>query len=285
MSNKFVIRLGSMLLGVLFAGACDAEEMSSEVVRGNEGEPSPTAHGDSWKGSEESKGGLGEEVEPMDTYVDQFADVEDEPQAITASYSGYHAGSYASMYYLNLNTYFYDFTNDGGDCTSFASQAILAGLAGTTDKWTVYQKRLSYQDNAYASNDWWYSSANNRATPEWAGADGLYSYLTKQAQNPGWSGLKVTRVYYPGFVGPAAFKIGDIVSKVNLSDTDPNVTSWCKTSRACHTAIVVTSGNSLDQAVVAYRNATGYSPKKVPLSNLASAKYGLYVFRISQFAN
>jgi hypothetical protein len=203
-------------------------------------------------------------------------------EALT-SFNGSLAGAYASAYYNNPNTHFTDYTSLGGDCTNFVSQSILAGLVQSTNKTTVYNARTTYQDKANSFNDWWYTSDALRATPEWAGANGLFAYLTTQAAHPNYTGLKVAKTYWPEFIGAPFFSAGSIVHKINVSDNSPTTTSWCPINSACHSMVVVTAGG-LGQAVVAYRNATGYSPAKTTLlAPPANATYALYAFRISGF--
>jgi hypothetical protein len=181
------------------------------------------------------------------------------------SYSGADAAAYADRWYNNPNLNFADFSDPtcpqcGGDCTNFASQAILAGLARTSDKAAVFRARLNYQDRASSTNDWWYSSAaaNQRATPEWAGANGLLGYLNKQADHPNWSGLRVTRVQAGGGPQPSRYRLGDIIV---LSSGGVGY----------HSMIVVNEGWFEWSTSVAYRNSSiAGSPARLHISALSA---------------
>lgn len=198
--------------------------------------------------------------------------VSDEFPLIDVGFAGTYAASYASNWYANPNTYFADFSDPtyGGDCANFASQSILAGLASSASKRTVYNARLTYQDNAYAPNDWWYTSSASRAMPEWAGANGLFNYLRTQVANPSYDGLKVSRVQYGGAPNASQFRLGDIVSLVSGGV-------------AFHTMVVVRTGTNAT-AEVAYRNGGGLPPRKRTVARVAQDyPTGWYVFRVTGF--
>ncbi|MFO0591268.1 MAG: amidase domain-containing protein [Polyangiaceae bacterium] len=211
-----------------------------------------------------------------------------EAELALSTYSFFPAktGDYAGSYWNNPNTVgansFYDFTNEGGDCTNFANQAILAGLANSIDKLTVYNARLNWQDKQDSTNDWWYSSPNSRATPEWAGANGLFTYLKKQAahpanQYPSWAGLMVTYVSSGASVPAAAtLQKGDVIS---LSTG----------GIAYHSVVVAQVGASASTTYIAYRSAA-CDNNSCPANKVSMATYGAghpgitwNVFRINGF--
>ncbi|MCH5338634.1 MAG: amidase domain-containing protein [Acetatifactor sp.] len=71
------------------------------------------------------------------------------------------AVAYARRWALERNPAFYDFENDGGDCTNFASQCIYAG-AQTMNFTPVL--------------GWFYRSSYDR-TASWTGVKFLYNFL------------------------------------------------------------------------------------------------------------
>ncbi len=71
------------------------------------------------------------------------------------------AVAYAERWALSRNPLFYDFAGVGGDCTSFVSQAILAG---------------SCTMNFTPTYGWYYRTSSDRA-PAWSGVEFLYDFL------------------------------------------------------------------------------------------------------------
>jgi len=72
------------------------------------------------------------------------------------------AVNYAREWAFGRNPAYYDFEHIGGDCTSFASQALYAG-AGVMNFRPLY--------------GWYYVSADNRA-PAWTGVEYFARFLT-----------------------------------------------------------------------------------------------------------
>ena len=190
-------------------------------------------------------GGYDTANEPTETSDDNDGALgEAESQLTVYSYSGSKAGDYAATHWSDpsRNTNFLDYTASGGDCTNFANQAILAGLCGFTDNLTVFKARLTYTDKGNI-NDWWYTdgTAQGRATPEWTGANGLFTYLKWQAAHPTYAGIRVSSVYSGSQPSAAQIAKGDILS---LS----------KNGTATHSMVVTASGATLSQVNVAYRS-------------------------------
>lgn len=79
------------------------------------------------------------------------------------------AVSYARRWAMKRNEQYYDYSAIGGDCTNFASQALLAG-GRQMDPTPVF--------------GWYYRSANEKA-PAWTGAEFLYRYLIRTQATPG----------------------------------------------------------------------------------------------------
>lgn len=81
--------------------------------------------------------------------------------AVILPYDRVSAAAYADYWATRRNPDFYDFSQIGGDCTSFASQCLLAG-SGVMNYTPV--------------TGWYYINANNR-TPSWTGVQYLYRFL------------------------------------------------------------------------------------------------------------
>jgi hypothetical protein len=72
----------------------------------------------------------------------------DKNYSVTSGYNYTAMATYLERYWSNYNPAYRNFTNQGGDCTNFVSQALRAG--GWTDKPGWYQN----------TNYWWYNSTN-----------------------------------------------------------------------------------------------------------------------------
>ena len=77
-------------------------------------------------------------------------------------YDRIKALEYAEKWAFGRNPAFYDFENNGGDCTNFISQCIFAG---------------SGVMNYTPTFGWYYNSQYSRA-PAWTGVQYLYNFLT-----------------------------------------------------------------------------------------------------------
>ena len=77
-------------------------------------------------------------------------------------YDRRRAVEYARRWALSRNPLFTDFTGQGGNCTNFVSQCILAGCGV-----------MNYTETF----GWYYISPTDRA-PAWSGVDELYAFLT-----------------------------------------------------------------------------------------------------------
>lgn len=76
-------------------------------------------------------------------------------------YNRDNAVDYAHKWAYKRNPQYYDFTNVGGDCTSFASQCVYAGT-NTMNYTPTY--------------GWYYRNVNDRA-PAWTSVEYLYRFL------------------------------------------------------------------------------------------------------------
>ena len=71
------------------------------------------------------------------------------------------AVAYAEKWAYGRNPKYYDFSDLGGDCTNFASQALYAGYG-----------EMNYRPTF----GWYYKDANDKS-PSWTGVNELYSFL------------------------------------------------------------------------------------------------------------
>jgi len=122
------------------------------------------------------------------------------------------------------------------NCTHFAGQSVLAGLVGSSSAWDVYNSRGSYADKGYPANDWYFENLEDRAVPEWAGANGFLKYVKKQiAQETSFlaKGKTLTGMHFKDvthdtaeeFMDYGSVQIGDIVfadwPRNDKGDIDP----------------------------------------------------------------
>ena len=86
----------------------------------------------------------------------------------TIAYNRYAAVAYAKKWAYSRNPDYYDFSDVGGDCTSFASQCLFAG-AGVMN----YTRDIG----------WYYKSVNDRAAA-WTGVEYFYNFLIANTNSP-----------------------------------------------------------------------------------------------------
>ena len=77
-------------------------------------------------------------------------------------YNRENAVQYARTWALSRNPLFYNYTGQGGDCTNFVSQAVLAG---------------SCQMNYTQTFGWYYIDSEDR-TASWTGVEFFYDFIT-----------------------------------------------------------------------------------------------------------
>lgn len=77
-------------------------------------------------------------------------------------YDRHKAYNYAQKWAFKRNPIYYNFDNVGGDCTSFVSQCIFAGIGIMN----------------YTKNTGWYYKNGNDKSPSWSGVEFLYNFLT-----------------------------------------------------------------------------------------------------------
>ena len=104
---------------------------------------------------------------------------------ITKEYDRLRAQSYAERWALSRNPLFLDFSGRGGDCTSFVSQAVLAG--GCVMNFTP-------------TYGWYYVSPDDRAAA-WTGVPYFYNFLlTNTGTGP-----------FGQETAPGLLEIGDVI--------------------------------------------------------------------------
>ena len=81
---------------------------------------------------------------------------------IEIPYNRERAVEYAKRWALERNPLFIDFTGQGGDCTSFASQCLLAGSCAMN----------------FTPTFGWYYIDPTRRTPSWSGVEFFYDFIT-----------------------------------------------------------------------------------------------------------
>ena len=77
------------------------------------------------------------------------------------NYDRVKAVNYAKEWALKRNPSYYDFSNIGGDCTNFCSQALYSGAKVMNETKTF---------------GWYYYSSSNRS-PSWTGVNEFYNFL------------------------------------------------------------------------------------------------------------
>ncbi len=83
---------------------------------------------------------------------------------------------YAKEWAYKRNPKYYNFDTVGGDCTSYVSQCIYAGI----------------KEMNYTKNRGWYYINGNEKSPSWSGVEYLYKFLT-QNQLVGPYGKETTK--------------------------------------------------------------------------------------------
>lgn len=76
-------------------------------------------------------------------------------------YDRQKAYAYAKKWAFKRNPAYYNFDNVGGDCTSFVSQCIFAGIGVMN----------------YIKDVGWYYRNGNDKSPSWSGVEFLYNFL------------------------------------------------------------------------------------------------------------
>lgn len=129
------------------------------------------------------------------------------------SYNRAYAVEYARKWALSRNPLFTDFSRDGGNCTNFVSQCLLAGCSVM---------------NFTPTFGWYYRSIDDRA-PAWTGVEQLYGFLTgsgdyvrSMAEGPFAAVAQNRRVVEVGDVVQLASTSGDFYHTLIISDIRSN---------------------------------------------------------------
>lgn len=99
------------------------------------------------------------------------------------------------------------------NCTNFVSQAILAGLVGSTSRYTIWNVRQDYSaDSGSGSHlEWFFNSSGDRG-PAWTGAEKMYEYAVNN--NASYKGLHFNYITHDtptSFMEYRKVKEGDVI--------------------------------------------------------------------------
>jgi Putative amidase domain len=189
----------------------------------------------------------------------------------SCNYKPSHASSFAKTNALlgTGNTGFPDFTGVGGDCTNFASSAIMAGLVGNTDPNTVVNNAKFFQ-----SSPWYFAWGTpfTRGTA-WTGAHEFYTYA-KTTRTKGMKFSFVTRDSPTQALAFSQIQVGDLV-----------FADWTNDGTIDHSMIVTgKTANSYAGIAVSYRNSTGHNPQSNrALATFNSTRTAFHVYRPVSF--
>ena len=137
-------------------------------------------------------------------------------------YDPYWAARYAEENYdkpYGSQNPFPDFDNvvEGGNCTNFVSQALIAGFLGTDSPQEVYDDRDQFDIdkdcylNGQCTLAWFYNSMSSRG-PAWSGANKLYEYAKSNGfENEGLHFEYVTHDTMTDFMDYTEVEVGDII--------------------------------------------------------------------------
>jgi hypothetical protein len=89
------------------------------------------------------------------------------------------------------------------NCTHFVSQALLSGLVGSSDTYTVDNEKYAFDADRYDNYSWFFDTKDSKGTT-WAEANGLYVYARESAKKKfsNYQGLMfkgVTRDYISSY--------------------------------------------------------------------------------------
>ncbi len=151
-------------------------------------------------------------------------------------YNRSSAVEYARRWALSRNPLFTDFTGVGGNCTNFASQALLAGCS-------VMDFTPTF--------GWYYRSPADRA-PAWSGVDELYNFLLGTED---FASLPLIGPYADVATSRSQVETGDIIQ---LADASGNFYHSLVISELQGNEILVcaNSDNALDRPLSSYNYAS-----------------------------
>ncbi len=151
-------------------------------------------------------------------------------------YNRSYAVEYARKWALSRNPLFIDFTGVGGNCTNFASQALLAGCA-------IMDFTPTF--------GWYYRSPSDRA-PAWSGVDELYNFLLGTED---FSDIPLVGPYAAVATSRSQVEVGDIIQ---LADANGRFYHSLVISEFSGNEILVcaNSDNALDRPLSSYNYAS-----------------------------
>lgn len=117
------------------------------------------------------------------------------------------AVAYARRWALGRNPAYYDFENDGGDCTNFASQCIYAG-AQTMNFMPVL--------------GWFYRSSYDR-TASWTGVKFLYNFLVNNQSIGPYARVVTQGEVEPGDIAQLGTESGDFYHSPVVTAVIPTI--------------------------------------------------------------
>lgn len=144
-----------------------------------------------------------EEIDAYKTYSTSYAD-----SYATGNYSRNYGTSSSANPWTD-----YGSLTSGGNCTNFASQAIMAGMVRSSSASTVYSKRTDYDIDSSASSSYqWYWVSSTSRGPAFTGADKLYEYAVyNKSTYKGLHFTYVTNDTLTTFMDYGKVKVGDII--------------------------------------------------------------------------
>ncbi|HBE78396.1 MAG TPA: amidase [Firmicutes bacterium] len=131
----------------------------------------------------------------------------------TKPYDGEKTVNYAVQWAMRRNPQFYDYSNLGGDCTNFASQALYHG-AGVMNYTPLYG---------------WYYINGNEKSPSWTGVNYLYQFLSGNLNQGPFAVAGMLAEIQPGdfiqlsFTNPQHFNHTLVVTKIGSPVTLDNI--------------------------------------------------------------
>lgn len=185
-----------------------------------------------------------------------------------------YATAYVDTAYGSNGNPFDDYSSlnaneEGGNCTNFASQSILSGLARTTDVNSVYNARTDFATDSEIPPEykrWFYIDSDNRGDA-WTGANNLYEYADS-------SYARTYQVYNGKYYRGIHF---DFVTKdtpqqgLNVYDVrkgDIVFVDWDSDEEIDHSMVVTDIDTEINEypfyrrILVTYQNAEGYDNQR-----------------------
>ena len=189
------------------------------------------------------------------------------------------AQRYARDYALET-TSFPDYTEYEGNCTNFVSQAVLAGLIGSDNKYDVYNNRIYYMADYYkgCSYCWYFYNTSTRGAA-FTQAHDLYVYAGSNLDE--YWGMHfdfITKDSPTQYLDVMDVEVGDVI----FADWDGN-------GIIDHSMLVTyinTSSSSYYRIYVSYQNSSDHDPQKdIPLGDINGTNIVFHVYRPTFYKN